>query len=227
MNYPHAFPDRLKPSVDIAFAESEREFARSYRTAMSRDDGEPLVKAFVRRVYVAFAHAVCKAISDGEQGWDAERFRRESDPWFWDLFRTTYSRKAGWSYRAGDDDFRSWQKLKSEIETSNDWIAIQSELDAAIKHSAAEKFGAVSGSRIVTPIDRMALWKDYRRLFPRVKVLDVCWAAAQHYSEWKRWLRGPAVVKDGSRPDMAFRAILASAKSPSEYRKQPRPSGWK
>ena len=61
--------------------------------------------------------------------------------------------------------------------------------------------------------------------FPNEKILDVCWAAGQHYSEWKRWLR--RAVKDGSAPDRAFRAILTSGKASREYRKQPRPDGWK
>jgi hypothetical protein len=59
---------------------------------------------------------------------------------------------------------------------------------------------------------------------PKIKILDICWGAGQHYSEWKRWLRN--AVKDGSAPDLAFRAILTSGKRPEEYRKQPRPAGW-
>ncbi|MGD1070133.1 MAG: hypothetical protein ABSB15_08330 [Bryobacteraceae bacterium] len=66
---------------------------------------------------------------------------------------------------------------------------------------------------------------QYFALFPTTKVLDVCWAAAQRYSEWKRWLR--EVLKSDSAPDRAFRAILTSGKKPGDYRKQPRPSGWK
>jgi hypothetical protein len=73
--------------------------------------------------------------------------------------------------------------------------------------------------------DRRALRDAYLRRFPQVKKLDICWAAGQRYSEWKRWLRH--VVKDGSAPDRAFRSLLSGDKSPSEYRKQPRPNGWK
>jgi hypothetical protein len=60
---------------------------------------------------------------------------------------------------------------------------------------------------------------------PKIKVLDICWAVSQHYTEWKRWLR--SAVKDGSTPDLAFRAILTSAKRPEKYRKRSRPDGWK
>lgn len=59
----------------------------------------------------------------------------------------------------------------------------------------------------------------------KIKILDICWASGQHYSEWKRWLRG--AIKNGSTADLAFRAVLLSGKKPSEYRKQPRPSKWK
>jgi hypothetical protein len=74
--------------------------------------------------------------------------------------------------------------------------------------------------------DREALKKAYLAKFPGAVILDICFAAGeQHYSEWKRWLRN--AVKDGSAPDRAFRAILTSGKMPGEYRKQPRPKGWK
>lgn len=78
------------------------------------------------------------------------------------------------------------------------------------------------------PLTRAKLRDFYFGQFAgeRIVVLDLCWAAGQHYSEWKRWLRGPRVLKDGSAPDRAFRAILASRKRPSEYRKGKRPSGW-
>jgi hypothetical protein len=75
-------------------------------------------------------------------------------------------------------------------------------------------------------LGRRELWQKYRAGFPeKIKILDVCWAASQHYSEFKRWLRN--VLKDGSTPDRAFRAILTSRKAPREYRPKPRPSGWK
>ena len=74
-------------------------------------------------------------------------------------------------------------------------------------------------------IDRKELRDSYFEAFPEVRILDLCWAAGQHYSEWKRWLR--RAVKDGSAPDRAFHTILTSSKSPQQFRKQPRPKGWK
>jgi hypothetical protein len=73
--------------------------------------------------------------------------------------------------------------------------------------------------------DRKVLRTFYFQHFPEAKVLDVCWAAGQHYTEWKRWLR--YAVKAGSAPDRAFRAVLTSGKAPQQYRKQCRPNGWR
>ena len=84
----------------------------------------------------------------------------------------------------------------------------------------------------VKPVDgkaeRIALRDLYFAAFQeQIVILDACWAASQHYSELKRWLRGPAIMKDGSTPDLAFRMLFSSRKLPREYKKQPRPSGWK
>jgi hypothetical protein len=75
-------------------------------------------------------------------------------------------------------------------------------------------------------LSRSELRNRYLQKLPTVKILDICWAAGQHYSEWKRWLRGPTVLRDGSTPDRAFRDLLTSGKPPAEYRKVPRPKGW-
>ena len=72
--------------------------------------------------------------------------------------------------------------------------------------------------------NRETLWNFYHSEFPEVKKLDVCWAAKQHYREWKRWIAGK--FKDGSTPDLAFRRVLTSGKLPGELRKEPRPKGW-
>jgi hypothetical protein len=73
--------------------------------------------------------------------------------------------------------------------------------------------------------NRKTLADAYFARFPTVKVLDVCWAAGQHYSEWKRWKRD--ALKAESSPDRAFRAFLTSGQLPKDYRRQPRPKGWK
>jgi hypothetical protein len=86
----------------------------------------------------------------------------------------------------------------------------------------AEQEAQTSRSERIAP---KTLREAYFSRFATEKVLDVCWAARQHYCEWKRWLRG--AVKEGSMPDRAFRDILTSEKRPGEYRKQPRPAKWK
>ncbi|MGD0499332.1 MAG: hypothetical protein ABSC23_12945 [Bryobacteraceae bacterium] len=60
----------------------------------------------------------------------------------------------------------------------------------------------------------------------KIVVLDMCWAARQRYREWMRWLGG--TLKDDTKPDRAFRAVLTSGKRPEEYRPgESRPKGWK
>jgi hypothetical protein len=75
-------------------------------------------------------------------------------------------------------------------------------------------------------IDPTALRDSYLANFPdeKIKLRDLCWAAGQHYREWKRWLAGE--LKDGSTPDLAFRRVLTSGKRTHELSKKPRPKGW-
>jgi hypothetical protein len=84
--------------------------------------------------------------------------------------------------------------------------------------------GSIGG----TVLSRKEMLRRYQSQFAEtVRMLDICWAAAQHYSELKRWLRTDSPLKDGSVPDRAFRTLFDSGKKPGEYRKQSRPSGWK
>jgi len=75
-------------------------------------------------------------------------------------------------------------------------------------------------------VDPKTLRDSYVANFPneRIKIRDLCWAAGQHYREWKRWLAGE--LKPGSTPDLAFRRVLMSKKRPQELNKKPRPSNW-
>lgn len=75
--------------------------------------------------------------------------------------------------------------------------------------------------------ERKKLAENYFAGFQqKIMVLDLCWAADEHYREWKRWLQEKSPIKNGSKPDLAFRAILQSGKRPIEYRRQERPPGW-
>ena len=99
------------------------------------------------------------------------------------------------------------------------------ELNRTLEAHFAEKARASEAPKTTTQ-DRKKMRDLYLAKFPHgIQVLDICWAAGQRYSEWKRWLR--YAVKDGSTPDRAFRALLTSGKNPAEYRKQQRPKGWK
>jgi hypothetical protein len=74
-------------------------------------------------------------------------------------------------------------------------------------------------------IDRTKLKQNYLSQFDEpIKILDICWAAQQHYREWKRWIHGE--LRDASTPDRAFRRVLASDQTPLELAKKPRPKGW-
>jgi hypothetical protein len=73
-------------------------------------------------------------------------------------------------------------------------------------------------------IDRKALRDSYLAAFPDAKFRDICWAAQQHYREWRRWLNGE--IKDGLKPDRAFRRVLTSGKSPQQLVRKPRPPKW-
>jgi hypothetical protein len=90
------------------------------------------------------------------------------------------------------------------------------------------KVGSIEVVRTVSTIrlNPRALRDSYLAHFPdeKIKIRDLCWAAGQHYREWKRWLAGQ--LKDGSTPDLAFRRILTSGKRPVELNKRPRPKGW-
>jgi hypothetical protein len=77
--------------------------------------------------------------------------------------------------------------------------------------------------------EREALRDAYLSKFfdgPKIKILDICWAAEERYREWKRWLQKNSPIKIGSKPDLAFRSILKSGKRPIEYRPIERPAGW-
>jgi|NGEPerStandDraft_6_1074524.scaffolds.fasta_scaffold37806_4 hypothetical protein len=101
---------------------------------------------------------------------------------------------------------------------------------AALESHIREHIAKMSNGRAeleIVSAERKRLRDSYLASFPAksFRILDICWAAGQHYSEWKRWLRGD--VKDGSAPDRAFRPILVSKTPPTKYRKGPRPKRWK
>ncbi len=108
--------------------------------------------------------------------------------------------------------------------------AVSNALESHIRACISKVSNGHAGPGVIsTPDnkDRKSLYDSYLASFPAESffILDVCWAAGQRYSELKRWRRG--VAKDGSAPDHCFRALFLSKKSPADYRKEPRPRGWK
>jgi hypothetical protein len=106
-------------------------------------------------------------------------------------------------------------------------LALQAEFDEKRRSDPSGVRIVVAQAVTNSRLDPKSLRDSYLAGFPdeQIKLLDLCWAAGQRYSEWKRWLRN--AVKPDSSADRAFRAILASGKAPKVYRKQPRPKGWK
>ena len=75
------------------------------------------------------------------------------------------------------------------------------------------------------PTQREELRDSYRANFPDAGIMDICWAAKQHYREWTRWLKNE--VKDGSKPDRSFLHVLLSEKDAKTLRREIRPKNWK
>lgn len=102
---------------------------------------------------------------------------------------------------------------------------IKTAWDHAVSRRIASQPAPSPTATIAPPEDRKELVAAYRAAFPEAGIMDICWAAKQHYREWTRWLNGQ--LKDGSRPDRAFRLILCSGKNAKQLRREPRPKGWK
>jgi hypothetical protein len=111
--------------------------------------------------------------------------------------------------------------------------AIQDSVVAHLKECLARRAYVASllsgandaqSAKAIQPPSREALAKAYRATYPDAKIRDICWAAGQHYREWRRWLGG--TIRDGLKPDRAFRQLLSSSKSPIEFNPKPRPPKW-
>src|SRR5205814_1093351 len=126
------------------------------------------------------------------------------------------------------EDFEAY--ITREITTSKEWLRYLERLEsiAETELNKPEELVtiAVEKSKNDRKSEREAIRASYFASFPeKITILDVCWAAKQRYREWIRWTGGE--LKNGSKPDMAFRAVLLSGKRPEEYRADPRPKGWK
>jgi hypothetical protein len=114
-----------------------------------------------------------------------------------------------------------WKRFNEEV--PGIFLAETAEWRSRLLTESAEVGALAVGSE---KLDPMALRDSYFASFPdeKIAILDVCWAADQHYREWKRWMAGE--VKDGSKADRAFRRILTSRKRPQDFKATPRPPKW-
>jgi hypothetical protein len=215
MEYPQGFPTHLQGEVDEAIASAEASFLTEAGHPQDR------VRRYVAHIFFVFGRQVCREV--GERGCTGEEARWQLDHFLENVCRRAYFEK----YKKSDGCYSSMDRFEDEtktmIKTSMAWVKLQTELAEIHKATLTQTLSRSEAK--LNSTDRKELVRSYRVAFPENKILDICWAAAQHYSEWKRWLRN--AVKDGSAPDHAFRSILTSGKSPAEYRKQPRPDGWK
>jgi hypothetical protein len=222
MNYPKGFPKHLERLVDQAIADAEFKLGETKQRGGLNFTNmiERLFLPYVSQIYFAFGIQVCQAVR--EVLCTGEEARAYMDTFLHTiLHRAYFDNYSDVSSLLANGDFDG--RLKVLIRNAEGWRAFQKSLtDAFAEQGRPSASGAPLHEKTAS---RQSLRDAYRAIFPDERILDICWAAGQHYSEWKRWLRG--AVKDDSTPDRAFRALLASGKRPKEYKKQLRPDGWK
>lgn len=191
---------------------------------------------FEGRNYQSIAQIVVKAIYDAQAGLSHLHpgiDRRSISLFFmsWQFWRhmAEFCQRVGESTTgrtlAGD-----WMKSRGLATAAYEWIceqlsAYSYELSPWPVGDAGKESERSQAPKKVT---RAHLRNSYFAQFPneRILILDVCWAAGEHYREWKRWLQKRSPIKDGQKADRAFRGILTSGKRPLEYRAAARPDGW-
>jgi hypothetical protein len=221
MDYPADFPSHLQGSVDAIIAAAEIEFIDA-KTTQSNTINEQMLSKYIEAVFFGFAKQCVQAGREGH--WNGERIRKALAEFLDVVIDQTFRDKHP-SWRK--DSTVRYQFREEALRASKEWSGwreIYQDLERVF--NGPPPLAALSGSTGNTEIDPTTLKKRYLASFDhKVKILDICWAAGQHYSEWKRWLRG--ALTPGSTPDSAFRAVLSSGMPPQEYKKKPRPNGWK
>jgi hypothetical protein len=221
MDYPSDFPEHLRATVDAIFHRAEANY-------ISGPDNHPSTGYvdFVKTVFFGFAEQCVRAAEEGI--WDGERVRKALDDFLGKLLTRVYYDK----FSSGKNGELSHASFQAELTRNSrawpEWRAIHKGLERAfaMRSRISPNRTALSRGPAMAEADPRSLRDSYLASLPeKAKILDICWAARQHYCDWKGWLRGDFGA--GSAPDRAFRAILSSGKAPQEYRKQPRPSKWR
>lgn len=127
---------------------------------------------------------------------------------------------------APSEEFRPELRRIVQEHMERTLVRVQAERAKRAALKAASQPPTQTISEAAKPLSRSELVNSYLSNFPdeKIKILDICWAAGQHYREWKRWIKNQ--WRDGSTADLAFRKILTSGKRPLEFNKKPRPPKW-
>ncbi len=222
MTYPPEFPEDYKNGVETTITNAEQAFTGCEQGGR---DIDTCVREYAITVFVAYCFAMCNAVQHSKMS--AEKARKEMGHQLKTLIADVYYEKKG----SASSKHIEEQHRQARQEMASDWVTIQAHLRNAIDHQERQKKDPGLGqqpqanNQASPQIPPRELYKQYRVRFPNEMVLDICWAADQHYSELKRWLRELHGV--GSKPDRCFRALLTSGQSPCVYRPEPRPSKWK
>jgi hypothetical protein len=143
-----------------------------------------------------------------------------------DFYQTLPNFHPNWIVQIAESTIDSTLALKTSHHL--DYAEARNELiDTLAEHQAQKEADDQRVSNTISgegSDSQTKLFLAYKTKYPEARKLDVCWAAKQHYRDWKRWVKGE--FKSGSTPDLAFRKVLNSGKSPREIRKEPRPKGW-
>jgi hypothetical protein len=124
-----------------------------------------------------------------------------------------------------------WVEIEKELRATLKEISVQYEQGKAPSQTNAIGNRPLTESHSTTEptvslsSKRKQLRDTYWTAFPNVGIMDICWAAEQHYREWTRWLKGE--LKDNTKPDRAFSHVLTSGKDARTIRKVIRPKDWK
>jgi hypothetical protein len=213
MHFPLKWPEGYKSRVDSAIGTTQRKF---------KDDPYKMLER-VRDGMDAFVGIALEAIKNGD--WP----KNVAYDGFIQFLHTLTCHDAeqnkwiGWSTTSD-----RIHKLEVEIQGSKEWTGWMDRLTAtAAKAPISDKIEPKpKPTKKNMRTERKEIRESYFSKFPeKIFVLDVCWAARQRYREFTRWIGGE--LKDGSKADRAFRAVLLGDKRPEQIRPEIRQKDWK
>lgn len=235
MQYPQDFSKEAIARVEAEKILATQDLQEQIEAAPYPGNVKELAKAAILQIIAAFAKEACELGFQGKWAVDyVETAVLEA------LRVTTLDMEYRYSGRvtslASNGYIRT--EIMQEFHQSKEWKQYQKNRLAVARAQAQGKvMSNDDGKPIRKPAlpqqtkaslkaSRRIIWEGYHASLPeKVYIADVCWAAKQRRREWTRWRSGE--LKDGSKADKAFRAVLASGQRPEEYRPEPRPKTWK